>query len=595
MKTKLLAITAFIGLLGALMVISGCKKKDPASVKIESISFKSAEYTIAENDLDLNLKRELVVLPVGLIDTAAINWAVDDTNIADMVGALVEPKRPGVVNITATIQGKSATCKVTITEQPVLGIKLQPAEISDGEAYDMQASTSPENLPLTKFTWKSSDANIVQVHEGGRIKGVKPGTVTITASYGDEISSTATVTVLPIRVESVTLKPADSPRTFDDLGDKFQLEVTVKPKNATYGDVTWSSSNTSVATISQDPTKKTKYWVTCVGIGESVISATADGVTAKISVVFNAIPVSSISLTKTSHLFTKTDQTITLGATVLPSNASDKTVKWSSSNTSVATVNGGVVTCKGYGTAVITATSGSQSATCDIIAYEAGTVKDCRNNTYNTVKIGGKWWMAENMRCDMYDTQSPRAGDKLSGSNDFIDARLSGNWASNEYAGGLSYEQQQKLGYLYSYNAAIGARNNKDNPANKQGICPNGWHLPNLDEWSALCETVSGTNIYNSSNKGAKYLKTDSGWNGTGSGENLFMFSALPSGHVYYSSTHGDSPLIQGVGAEAYYWTSELQYSSYWHMYMTTGNKLYHNNSYYNRDSDKMAVRCVND
>lgn len=591
MKTKLLTLTALLCLFGALLAISGCKKEQPGNTKIESIAFKETQYEIPENDWNLNLKNELLVTPATILETEAITWAVSDEDVAVMNGGFVEPKGPGDITVTATIQDKSATCNVRITEQPVGSITIMDAEIADGEVYTMKAATKPEKLPLSKFKWKSSDVSIVQVFEPGQIKGIKPGTATITASYGDDISSTATITVSPVRVESVTLKPAGDSHVFDEIGQRISLEVTVKPKNATYGDVTWSTSNPSVATITQDDTKKTKVWITCKGEGEAVITATADNVKASTSFVFNAIPVSSVTLSKTSHIFKKTNESFTLTATLEPSTATYKTVTWESSNKSVATVNNGVVTCKGYGQAIITATSGSQSATCDIVAYEMGTVTDCRNNTYNTVKIGNQWWMAENLRCDKYDTNSPLAGTTVG--DKIIDARLSGNWDEwykNNTADKLSYEQQQKLGYLYTYNAAIGAKNSKDNPTSEQGICPNGWRLPSLSDWNGLCITVCGKKMVNTENTGALLLKTTSGWHDDKNGTDEFLFSCLPSGYV-----NGASNKIFDVGDGAFYWghvTGDLSTDANIEIWGKS-NMMDYEYDLKRDDHDKAAVRCV--
>lgn len=591
MKRKLLAFTAFLGLFGALLAISGCKKEQPGNAKIESIAFKEAQYEIPENDWDLNLKNELVVTPASILETEKIAWSVSDEEIAVVTGSFLEPKRPGDVTITATIQEKSASCKVHITEQPVTDIKIMDAEIADGEVYIMKAATKPEKLPLSKFKWKSSDVSIVQVFEPGQIKGIKPGTATITASYGDDISSTATITVSPVRVESVTFKPAGDSHVFENIGDRTQLEVTVKPKNATYGDVTWKTSNPNVATITQDDTKKTKVWIECKGEGEAVITATADNVTASTSFVFNATPVSKVTLSKTSHIFKKTNESITLTATLEPNNATYKTVTWKSSNTSVAAVNNGVVTCKGYGKAVITATSGSQSATCDIVSYEMGTITDCRNNTYSTVKIGNQWWMAENLRCDKYDSNSPLDGTTIG--DKYTDARADGNWDDwykNNTANKLSYEQHWKLGYLYTYNAAIGAKNNKDEPTSEQGICPNGWRLPSFNDWNTLCETVCGIRMTNSSNTANHYLQTTSGWYDDKNGTDDFMFSCLPSGYV-----NGASNKVYGVGQVAIYWTHIVDDFSLNTSIEILCTRKFMDYSYdlKRNDHDKAAVRCV--
>ena len=143
-----------------------------------------------------------------------------------------------------------------------------------------------------------------------------------------------------------------------------RLTVTVTPSDADNVDVVWSSSDESVATVSNG-------FVLAVKDGTAIITAeAADGsgvkATCKVSVV-SKVPVSSISLSETSlTLWSSAGKSVS--ATVYPSNATNRELTWSSSNTSVATVSSsGYITAQGSGTATITAsaTDGSgKKATC---------------------------------------------------------------------------------------------------------------------------------------------------------------------------------------------------------------------------------------
>ena len=155
---------------------------------------------------------------------------------------------------------------------------------------------------------------------------------------------------------------------FTAVGQTATLTATVLPNNATDKTVTWISNNTSVATV--DANGK----VTAVANGTATITArTNDGsnLSASCSITVN-IPIlaTGISLNNTSLTFTAISQTATLTATVLPNNATNKNVTWSSSNIDAVTVNGnGVVTAVAYGTATITAktTDGTNlSVACEV-------------------------------------------------------------------------------------------------------------------------------------------------------------------------------------------------------------------------------------
>ncbi|MDE5581590.1 MAG: leucine-rich repeat protein [Treponemataceae bacterium] len=159
-----------------------------------------------------------------------------------------------------------------------------------------------------------------------------------------------------IAVESVTLNETTLMIAHGATG---KLAATVKPDDADDKTVTWSSSDASVATVDNDGT------VTAVKVGTATITATTwdGGKTATCKVTVNPMPVDSITLNPTTLTLTR-GETGKLTATVTPDN---KTVTWSSSDASVATVdNDGTVTAVKVGTATITAQAGGKTATCAV-------------------------------------------------------------------------------------------------------------------------------------------------------------------------------------------------------------------------------------
>ena len=190
----------------------------------------------------------------------------------------------------------------------------------------------------------------------------------------------------PIFISSITLDTTSEVLTA--IGKTVQLTPTVLPHDATNKNVVWSSSNTAVATVSETGL------VNAVGSGTATITATAadgSGVTASCEVTVK-IPVTSITLDKTSEVLTAMGQTIQLTPTVLPDNATDKSVTWTSSNTAVATVSDtGLVTAVGDGTATITATAADGSgvtATCEVTMI---TPMDATFNGSNA-KLSASWY-----------------------------------------------------------------------------------------------------------------------------------------------------------------------------------------------------------
>ena len=174
--------------------------------------------------------------------------------------------------------------------------------------------------------------------------------------------------IAPTHILATSINLDRTSLTFTSKYESVQLHVTFNPKNVTNTTLTWTSSNTAVAIVNNG-------FVTAVGNGTATITArTTDGsnksATCPVTVdISTAVLATSINLDRTSLTLTSAGQTATLNATISPSNATNKTVSWASSNPAVATVNNGVVTAVGNGTATITArtTDGSnKSATCSV-------------------------------------------------------------------------------------------------------------------------------------------------------------------------------------------------------------------------------------
>ena len=157
------------------------------------------------------------------------------------------------------------------------------------------------------------------------------------------VTLTATVPVPTVAVTGVRLNKTSL--SFTGTGSSQTLTATVSPSNATNKTITWSSSNTSVATVSNGVVK-------AVGFGTATITAKSNnGKTASCSVTVNPIQPTGIKATPETSTLYGLNGTVKLSANVMPSNATNKAVTWSSRNTSVATVSSdGTVKAVGYGT-----------------------------------------------------------------------------------------------------------------------------------------------------------------------------------------------------------------------------------------------------
>ena len=155
------------------------------------------------------------------------------------------------------------------------------------------------------------------------------------------------------------------------IGGTSQLSVTYTPNDTNVKNVTFTSSNNSIATVSSEGL------VTGITAGTATITTTAEAansttVTDTIQITVNAISVSSVSLNQQSASV-KAGKTITLMPTILPTNATNKNVTWSTSNGSIASVSNGVVTGVAAGTATITVRTqdGNRTANCVVTVTAA--------------------------------------------------------------------------------------------------------------------------------------------------------------------------------------------------------------------------------
>lgn len=299
---------------------------------------------------------QYAVMPVSSVNKD-ITWETTDPAVATVADGLITAVASGQTTITIrTAEGNfSAVCQVSVTT-PVLGVSLdiQQKEVQVGETFSLKAIVNPEDADNVNVLWETSSSKVAQVNNG-EVFARKAGEAVITVTTEDGgYTASCKVTVKPVSVTGVTL--SEESLTLN-IGEQTQLVATVQPDNAADKSVTWSSSNESVVTV-------TEGFVQALAPGEAVITVTTtDGsFTATCLVTVNPILVTAIELNM-YELDLNEGETFTLVATLVPDNATDRTITWSSSDEAVATVVDGVVTAAAEGEAVITVTSVSGAST----------------------------------------------------------------------------------------------------------------------------------------------------------------------------------------------------------------------------------------
>ena len=269
-----------------------------------------------------------------------------------------------------TVDGGTLTQNGTVTGDiiyKVTGVSLNTDSLTlvEGGTATLAATITPSNATNQNVTWSSDNESVATVDQNGRVTAVAQGGATITAAV-DGKSAECYVTVnaaAPVPVTSVSLDKTSLGLT---EGDTETLTATVEPSDATNKNVTWSTSDASIATV-------TDGVVTAVAPGTATITVTTEdgnkAATCAVTVTAATVPVTGVTLNKTSTSLYVGD-TETLTPTITPDNATNKNVTWSSDDTSVATVDAsGLVTAVARGTAVITATAADgsgASASCTV-------------------------------------------------------------------------------------------------------------------------------------------------------------------------------------------------------------------------------------
>ena len=351
----------------------------PADVKVSRITLSaSTGLTLTKGQTQ---KLTATVVPANATNKA-VTWKTSDKNVATVSeNGLVTAKSAGTAIITCTAKDGSnvkATCKVTVTV-PVSGIQLSQtsAALTVGDTLTLTKTIYPSDATNQAVTWTSSSDVVASVDSNGKITAKTAGSAVITCkSVSDNsVVGICNVTVKAkvqtpseIKVNKITLNKTTASVT---KGKTLQLTATVTPGNATKKEVKWSTSNKNVAMVSPSGL------VTAKSAGTATITCTAqDGsgvkATCKITVKNPVVKVTKVTLNKTTATLAP-KETLTLKATVTPTNATNKAVTWKSSNTKIATVSSsGKVTAKAAGTVTITcrAKDGSgKKATCKITVY----------------------------------------------------------------------------------------------------------------------------------------------------------------------------------------------------------------------------------
>lgn len=355
MKKKIINI--YIVLILVMLILT------PIKVSASSITLHKSSLEIGPN------YSEMIGYTLSdNLNSSNIQWSSSNSNIITVNnGVITAVANEGSAIITATIDGYSSTCKVTITSNyiPVNDIKINKSTLNIliGTTDTLITTISPNNATNKDVIWHSSDQNVATVNSSGVITAKKIGTTIITATSSNGTKTTCRVTV----VDTISLKDINFSTTSLTIKEKSSenLSINFNPSNATNKKVTWRSSNPQIVTV--DSNGK----ITGVKPGTATITSVSnDGgyvATCKIIVEEISKKVTKITLNK-EKLNIIAGESEQLTTIIEPDYAENKTVIWISSNENIAKVENGLVTGLSAGTTDIKAVSedGDIEAVCKV-------------------------------------------------------------------------------------------------------------------------------------------------------------------------------------------------------------------------------------
>lgn len=283
----------------------------------------------------------------------------------------------------------SEESEAVIIPEPVTGIEVandyQHMGLFVGGSGKIRYSVLPGNSTNTNVTFKSLNEKVATVDANGVVTGVSEGNADIvitTEEGGFEAKCTVRVDGIDARgIERVGDKTVTM-----GLNQTRQLQVKITPSDTTNKNVQWTSSNNSVATVDSNGV------VTSKNSGSTIITATThNGLKTEFFIEVET-PVTNITL-NSNEINLNPGGTFKLDATVNPSNASNKNIKWISANESIATVDqSGNVTADVAGTTYISAVSadGKVVATCTVNVSKPVVTKPAKVKIKSAKKKGKK-------------------------------------------------------------------------------------------------------------------------------------------------------------------------------------------------------------
>ena len=294
----------------------------------------------------------------------SVTWSSSDSSIVAVSDGTLKSKKPGTATITATLYNGVKNFNVTVKEVPVISVSIQPqlSRLEVNETATFKCEIEPFNATYKNVTWESSNNSTAEVTKYGKITGIAPGIVTISATSKNGKKDSVNLEIyriLPTKID-ITQNPTEL-----ELGSSGKLKADIIPSNVTNKYMYWESSNSSVIKVSANGDFK------AVGVGSAAVIVNCQNISASHSIKIFKIQADSISFA-TDQMGVDRVAKLNVGDSVepivafSPENATIRDITYSTSNPEIVNIVDGKLTALKSGKATITAYTPEVSTTLDI-------------------------------------------------------------------------------------------------------------------------------------------------------------------------------------------------------------------------------------
>ena len=537
-----------------------------------------------------------------IIQDLAYSWTSRYPNVASIdENGLLTAKSSGVTFITAK-SGSIETVQISVSVyDPVFSIVISPDTLTldygtTGNLLAIGKDMNGDNITGLSFEWELGNTSIATVNNTGVVTGIGVGNTTVKASLRD-VESLLTVIIvnksIPVvstdGISEITESAATaSGKVISNGGADISTigicwSKTDPPTVSDYYHSTYGDTG-SFSMLIDELTAETIYYVRAyaknemgTGYGNTLSFTTLGRTTPTLTTegISNITPVSATCEAEvtsdggTGYIYY---YGVCWSTSPSPTTSDSYIEEYGNVGGFYTKIIGLIPETTYYVRAYAKNSEGTgygNELSFSTSSFETSSVTDVDGNTYETIRIGGQWWMAENLKVTHY-----RNGDQILHTPD------STEWTTLSEGSYCIYNNDQEIsgiyGALYNWYAVDDSRN----------IAPDGWHVPSSDDWTTLISTLGGEYVAGGK---MKEVGTEH-WAENHKASNESGFTGLPGGYRGYSASY------RNLGGSAYFWSSTSS-SSYRAFYLRLN--YYNDDIYFSSNNGDFrigySIRCVKD